>query len=117
MNNQNMTEKPTKSNKGLLSSASSSFLKSPCAHTVAAGVQGPLKGLGSSRFFLMLSRSCYLSLIFKHSDTKMEVKNTFDQVLWGGGGEGWRLLRLLWIRHYIVTCDFIPSLYSVLRKQ
>ena len=36
-------------------------------------VQGPLKGRGSSQVFFY-AVSCYLSLIFKNSDTK-----------WGGG--------------------------------
>ena len=28
--------------------------------------------------------SCYLSLIFKHSDTKWDTKNIVDQILGGG---------------------------------
>ena len=47
-----------------------------------AGVQGPLKGPGSSRVF-----SCSLMLsepIFKHSDTKWD----FFFFLGGGGGGG-----------------------------
>ena len=51
--------------------------------SLTAGVQGPLKVPGSPRVLDALS--CYLSLIFKHSDTK------------GGGG---CLLCLHWICHW-----------------
>ena len=48
------------------------------------GLQAALKGPGSSRVFYALS--CYLSLIFKHSDTKWPIKSV-NHNLGGGGGE------------------------------
>ena len=45
---------------------------------------GPFKGPGSSRVLDALS--CYLSLIFKHPDTKWKTKK-YDQNGGGGGGE------------------------------
>ena len=44
-------------------------------NSLSAGV-GPLKGPGSCRVVLMLALSCYLSLIFKHSDKKNWEKKT-----------------------------------------
>ena len=42
-------------------------------NSLSAGVQGPLKGPGSSRV-VFNALSCYLSLIFKHSDTRLDKK-------------------------------------------
>ena len=54
------------------------------------------RGPGSSRVIDALS--CYLSLTFKHSDTKWDKKTPIaDQILGGGGGTC--LLGPLWIRH------------------
>ena len=64
-------------------------------NSLSAGEQGPLKGPGSSRVVLMLSRAIW-ALFFKHSDFK---KN------WGGGGIVDPILRGVappWIRHCII---------------
>ena len=57
--------------------------------SLTAGVQGPLKGHGSSEVLDALS--CYLSLIFKHSDTKWNTEKHSRSggvffFLGGGGG-------------------------------
>ena len=53
-----------------------------------AGVQGPLKGPGSSQM-LWCSLVLYEPLIVKHSDTKWDTENIVGQILGG------RLLRTL----------------------
>ena len=45
--------------------------------TVGVHCIGPLKGPGSSRVLDALS--CYLSLIFRHSDTKWDWKNIYSR--------------------------------------
>ena len=59
-------------------------LRARKSKSLSAGVQGPLKGPGSSIGFIN-ALSCYLSLIFKHSDTKLDLKKTVDPILGGGG--------------------------------
>ena len=44
-----------------------------------AGFQGPLKSPGSSK--VSDSLSCYLSLISKHSDTKLDKENKTNAVV------------------------------------
>ena len=41
------------------------------------------KGTGSSRVVLMLSRAIWQSLLFKHSDKRIELKNIVDPILGG----------------------------------
>ena len=48
---------------------------------VKGGVQCPLKGPGNSRALEALS--CYLSLLLKQSDTKVDLKDIVDQNLEG----------------------------------
>ena len=52
------------------------------------GCRPHLRALEALRFFFMLS--CYLSLIFKHSYTKWDKKNTHSQSRFMGGGGGGR---------------------------
>ena len=76
-------------------------------NSLLAGVQGPLKGPGSSRVVLMLSCAIwalFLSILKK----KNWMKNIVDPSLGGGGGGG-RLLRPPWIRH----CEWASSMWIV----
>ena len=52
--------------------------------SLTAWVQGSLMGPGSSRVFDALS--CFLSLIFEHSDTKWDNKKHSRSNFRGGGG-------------------------------
>ena len=52
--------------------------------SLTAGVQGPLKGPEALKVFVDLS--CYLSLVFKHSDTKLDKKKHSRSNFKGGGG-------------------------------
>ena len=54
----------------------------------SAGVEGPLKGIGSSKILDALS--WYLRLIWKHSDTKLNKKKKNCRTKFRGGA---RLLR------------------------
>ena len=50
---------------------------------LTAGVEGPLKGLGSS--VVLDALSCYLSITLKHSDTKRDTETPYSLFSWGGG--------------------------------
>ena len=71
-----------------------------------AGVQGPLKGPGSSRVLDVFS--WYLRLIVKHSNEKFILKSTSDQNF-----EGVRACcNPAWIRHWIICVDLQVQAYS-----
>ena len=69
---------------------------------IRPGSIGPeLKGTGSSEVLDALS--CYLRLILKHSDTKLNKKNIVDHIL-----EGARpCCAPLWIRHWSISIHSI----------